>query len=58
MRQCLWVLINALTGQVGPGTQVTGYPTNQELAETRNCSGEDFSGGLSVSQVAAAGSIR
>jgi hypothetical protein len=25
-------LINALTGEVGPGTQVTGYPTNQELA--------------------------
>ena len=25
------LLINALTGQVGPGTQVIGYPTNQEL---------------------------
>jgi hypothetical protein len=24
-------LINALTGHVGPGTQVTGYPTYQEL---------------------------
>jgi hypothetical protein len=25
------VLINALTGKVGPGTQVTGYPTYQAL---------------------------
>jgi hypothetical protein len=25
------LLINALTGEVGSGTQVTGYPTNQEL---------------------------
>ena len=25
------VLINALTGKVGSGTQVTGYPTYQEL---------------------------
>jgi hypothetical protein len=26
-----WVLVNALTGQVGPSTQVTGYPTDLEL---------------------------
>jgi hypothetical protein len=26
------LLINALTGQVGPITQDTGNPTNQELA--------------------------
>jgi len=25
------VLINAVTGHVGPGTQVTGYPTNQDF---------------------------
>jgi len=27
------VLINALTGKVGPSTQVTGYPTYQDLAK-------------------------
>jgi hypothetical protein len=37
---------------------VSGYATYQELAETRNCSGEDLSGGLSFSHVAAARSIR
>jgi len=26
------VLINALTGEVSSGTEVTGYPTSQELA--------------------------
>jgi len=26
------ILINALTGKVGPSTQMSGYPTNQELA--------------------------
>ena len=26
------VLINAVTGEVGPSTQVSGYPTNQELS--------------------------
>ena len=26
-------LINAVTGDVGPSTQVTGNPTNQELGE-------------------------
>jgi hypothetical protein len=28
---CCQVLINAQTGQVGPITQMSGYPTNQEL---------------------------
>src|SRR5271154_2814391 len=27
------LLINALTGEVGPSTQVTGFPTNQELTK-------------------------
>jgi hypothetical protein len=30
-QQTFQVLINALTGQVGFSTQVTGYPTYQEL---------------------------
>jgi hypothetical protein len=27
-----WRLINAQTGQVGFSTQMSGYPTNQDLA--------------------------
>jgi hypothetical protein len=32
MGQRSQVLVNAVTVQAGPGTQVTGLPTNQDLA--------------------------
>jgi hypothetical protein len=35
------VLINALTGHVGPSTKMSGYPTYQELAR-RNFPEADF----------------
>jgi hypothetical protein len=33
------VLVNAVTGKVGPGTQVTGNPQNQESLQTQVTAG-------------------